>query len=235
MIFVPTCTVFCQSAPTVPTNAHISDQSTGVYLEGTNVTIQCNNVPHAELTTVCHSNRSWSPLPSELDCTMYSTSTSTSPVSIGNCNYYNCMIWVAKSVTRVLSFSYWRQLWVIDKCSYYRWIILECLTSVYHPDIDGYWHRAENETIRWILALKCDILAANNIMLLNVITHTTVIGVKSKPLRFVGFNSDPKLFFMISFFTYDVIMKRSRYKSGMYAYNKIIICDQLCNRKWDFY
>ena len=61
-------TAFC-SAPIVPTDAHISDQSTGVYLEGTNITIQCDDVSHAALTTVCHADGIWRPLPSELDCT----------------------------------------------------------------------------------------------------------------------------------------------------------------------
>ena len=73
---------FC-SAPIVPTDAHINDQSTGFYSEGTNITIQCDDVPHAEpLTIVCHADGIWRPPPSELDCTA-----STSPVTIGNCNY----------------------------------------------------------------------------------------------------------------------------------------------------
>ena len=79
MIFAPT--VFC-SAPTVP-DAHINDQSTGFYLEGKNVTLQCDDVSQAELlTTVCHADGSWRPPPSQLDCT-----TSTSTITIGNCNY----------------------------------------------------------------------------------------------------------------------------------------------------
>ena len=68
--------VYC-SAPAVPTGAHISDQSTGVYLEGTNITLQCDDVPHIALTTVCHANGSWRPPSSELNCT---TATSESGI-----------------------------------------------------------------------------------------------------------------------------------------------------------
>ena len=60
-------TVSC-SAPAVPTDTHISYQSASVYLEGTKVTFQCDNVSHAILTTVCHADGNWSPPPSELDC-----------------------------------------------------------------------------------------------------------------------------------------------------------------------
>ena len=56
----------------------ISNQSASVYvyLEGTKVIFQCNNVSHTELTTTCHADGSWRPPPSELDCTtsgIYST------------------------------------------------------------------------------------------------------------------------------------------------------------------
>ena len=61
--FAPTA--FC-IAPAVPTGTHINDQSTGAYLEGTNITIQCDDVPHIELTTVCHADGSWRPPPSKL-------------------------------------------------------------------------------------------------------------------------------------------------------------------------
>ena len=63
--FAPT--VSC-SAPVVPTDAHISNQSASVYLEGTKVTFQCDNVSHAVLTTMCHANGNWCPPPSELAC-----------------------------------------------------------------------------------------------------------------------------------------------------------------------
>ena len=57
------------SAPLVPTNAHISNESRNmVYLEGTNVTFQCNSRLQLSLTSTCHNNGDWIPLPSELDC-----------------------------------------------------------------------------------------------------------------------------------------------------------------------
>ena len=62
-----TLTVSC-IAPTVPTNAHISNQSSGVYILGTKVTFQCDNASHAALTTVCQADGNWTPPPSELDC-----------------------------------------------------------------------------------------------------------------------------------------------------------------------
>ena len=60
-------TVSCL-APPVPSNAHISNRSSGVYIERTKVTIQCDNVSHTALTTVCQADGSWTPPPSELDC-----------------------------------------------------------------------------------------------------------------------------------------------------------------------
>ena len=73
-----TYTAFC-SAPAVPTGAHIRYQSTGFYLEGTNIIIQCDDVSHAALTTVCHADGSWRPPPSKLACT---TVTATSESGI---------------------------------------------------------------------------------------------------------------------------------------------------------
>ena len=61
--------VFC-SAPVVPTNARISNQSNinGIYLEGTNITFLCDNGSQTLLTSTCYINRNWSPSPSKLDC-----------------------------------------------------------------------------------------------------------------------------------------------------------------------
>ena len=55
------------SAPLVPSNAHIADQSNSIYLEDTKVTFQCDNGSLALLTT-CHANGDWIPPPDELDC-----------------------------------------------------------------------------------------------------------------------------------------------------------------------
>ena len=87
--FAPTA--FC-IAPAVPIGARISDQSTGFYLEGSNITIQCD-VPHSELTTVCHADGSWRPHPFQLDCTTV-TATSESGIQYTSsslillCHYY---------------------------------------------------------------------------------------------------------------------------------------------------
>ena len=64
-MFTPTVSCI---APTVPTNAHISNQTSIVYIEGTKVTFQCDNVSHTALTTVCQADGNWNPPPSELDC-----------------------------------------------------------------------------------------------------------------------------------------------------------------------
>ena len=64
-LYIVSCT-----APVIPIDAHISDQSASIYQEGANVTFQCDNVSNAMLTTVCHANGNWSPLPSQLDCTV---------------------------------------------------------------------------------------------------------------------------------------------------------------------
>ena len=61
-MFTPTVSCI---APPVPTNAHISFQSYSVYIEGANITFQCDN---ASLTSVCHASGNWTPPPSELDC-----------------------------------------------------------------------------------------------------------------------------------------------------------------------
>ena len=66
-MFTPTVSCI---APPVPTNAHISFQSSSVYIEGTKVTFQCDNVSHAALTSVCQANGSWTPSPSELVCSL---------------------------------------------------------------------------------------------------------------------------------------------------------------------
>ena len=59
------------SPPIVPTDAHISNHSAqNIYLEGMKVIFQCNNGSHAVLTTMCDASGSWSPHPSELDCTI---------------------------------------------------------------------------------------------------------------------------------------------------------------------
>lgn len=60
-------TVFC-SAPVVPINAHISNQSNSIYLEGTKVTFQCVNGSQSLLTTTCLANGDWNPPLSKLDC-----------------------------------------------------------------------------------------------------------------------------------------------------------------------
>ena len=88
--FAPTA--FC-IAPAVPTGAHISDQSTGYYLEGSNITIQCDDVPHIALTTVCHVDGSWRPTPLKLACTTVTTTSEsgiqyTSSSLILLCHYY---------------------------------------------------------------------------------------------------------------------------------------------------
>ena len=63
--------VFC-SAPVVPTNARISNQSwtniNSIYLEGTNITFLCDNGSQTLLTSTCYTNGNWSPSPSKLDC-----------------------------------------------------------------------------------------------------------------------------------------------------------------------
>ena len=55
------------SAPVVPTNAHISNQSNSVYIEGTKVTFLCSD-NLTSLTTICYSNGNWGPNPAELEC-----------------------------------------------------------------------------------------------------------------------------------------------------------------------
>ena len=68
------------SAPPVPSNAHIIATSDNIilFIEGTNITFQCDHQSHSVLTAMCHVNRSWSPSPSELDCTS----------SLGRCHTY---------------------------------------------------------------------------------------------------------------------------------------------------
>ena len=82
---------FC-SAPAVPTGAHISDQSTGLYPEGTHITLQCDDVSHTAraLTTVCYVDGSWRPLPSELDCTPAISESGTECTSSSLTLLYHC-------------------------------------------------------------------------------------------------------------------------------------------------
>ena len=56
------------SAPQVPINAHVSNQSNNIYLEGTKVTFQCDSGPQALLTTTCYADGTWNPPLTGLDC-----------------------------------------------------------------------------------------------------------------------------------------------------------------------
>ena len=56
------------SAPQVPINAHVSNLSNNIYLEGTKVTFQCDSGPQALLTTTCYADGTWNPPLTGLDC-----------------------------------------------------------------------------------------------------------------------------------------------------------------------
>ena len=70
----------------VPVNAHdiVSNRINSIYLEGTNVTFQCDNGSQTLLITICNTNGNWAPNPAELEC----EPSSSGKITLSQCKIY---------------------------------------------------------------------------------------------------------------------------------------------------